>query len=381
MKYALIIDGHNFLFRSLYVLPQKKNVRLLSDDESKDLFVSKLSQNINAVLRDMSSVADRCILTLDSHSWRNDLESDISYKGTRHQEDTIDWDGFRECIDRFVADVEKYNVVVSKTKNAEADDLIFMWTTALTSKNIPVIIYTSDRDMLQLVNISQSNCDVVLWSEVTKKIYVPENFSNMQTNESESFVESFMKGSNVDIYDRFVNIEQSIRKHKLEKIETDSTRFIYTKVLVGDKSDNISSVYSYEKNGRTFNVTENKAEKIIDKFVEKAGPLNPEYLYIDETLSALAQTCVEILNGAEYESVLKNIKRNIKYMVLSKQVIPEEVSENMMNDIKALAKNMKRINTQVIVKNDEPVVKISESVLKGINENDYSFIKKKNTLF
>jgi len=377
MKYTLIIDGHNFLFRSLYVLPQKKNKKLLSDKESKDLFVSKLSQNMNSVIREMESLVDRCILTLDSRSWRNDIDSDVDYKGTRNQEDTIDWDGFKECMDLFVKDIEKYNITISKTGSAEADDLIFMWSSALNSKNIPVIIYTSDKDMLQLVGANNNGCDTLLWSDVTRKLYVPENFSNIIKNDSTSFMESFMKGSTtVDIYDRFANLEQSIRKRKLEKIEVNNIKFIYVKVLIGDKSDNISSIYSYEKNGRIYNVTEAKAEKILEKYIEHTGELNIECLFVDDALSDLAKACVEIINGAEYESVLKNIKRNINYMVLSKQVLPIEVSEKIMTDIRSLAKKMKHIDFSQVIKTDEPVIKRTEKLFKDADDSDMSFIKK-----
>lgn len=377
MKYTLIIDGHNFLFRSLYVLPQKKNKKILSDKESKDLFVSKLSQNMNSVIREMEPLVDRCILTLDSRSWRNDIESDVDYKGTRNQEDTIDWDGFKECMDLFVKDIEKYNITVSKTGSAEADDLIFMWSTALNSKNIPVIIYTSDKDMLQLVSANNNACDTLLWSDVTRKLYVPENFSNIIKNDSTSFMESFMKGSTtVDIYDRFANLEQSIRKRKLEKIEVDNIKFIYVKILIGDKSDNISSIYSYEKNGRIYNVTEAKAEKILEKYIKHTGELNMECLFVDDALSDLAKACVEIINGAEYESVLKNIKRNINYMVLSKQVLPIEVSEKIMTDIRSLAKKMKHIDFSQVIKTDESVIKRTEKLFKDADDSDMSFIKK-----
>ncbi len=376
MKYTLLIDGHNFLFRSLYVLPQKKNKKLLSDNESCDLFVSKLSQNINAVLREMEPLVDRCILTLDSRSWRNDLKL-VDYKGTRKQDESIDWSGFDNCIEKFVKDIEKYNIVLSKTKQAEADDLIFMWSTLLNSKNIPVIIYSSDRDMLQLVSTHSSGTDTLLWSDVTKKIYVPKDFDKLVHNESESFMESFIKGSSsVDIYDRFANLEQSIRKRKLDKIEIDSVKFIFNKVLVGDKSDNISSIYTYEKNGRTYNVTEAKAEKILEKFVEKTGSLNPEYLYTEDTLEVLANACVEVIPNSTHDDVLSAIKRNIKYMVLSKQVIPEEVSNNMLENIRALAKSMKRINYSNVSRNDDFVVKRTENVFKGVDDSDMSFIKK-----
>lgn len=382
MKYTLLIDGHNFLFRSLYVLPQKKNKKLLSDKESKDLFVSKLSQNINSVIRDMEPLVDRCVLTLDSRSWRNDLESDIEYKGTRKTDETIDWGGFDECVSEFLKLTEKFNIVLSKTKSSEADDLIFMWSNALSNKGIPVIIYSSDRDMLQLVCANASGADVILWSDVTKKIYVPKNFDSIMHSDNESFLEMFSKGNtSVDIYDRFANLEQSIRKRKLEKIETDHVYFIYNKILVGDKSDNISSIYSYEKNGRTYNVTDAKAAKIIENFINNIGPLNVEYLYNDDALSVLANSCVSVVNGAEHDLVLERLKRNIKYMVLSKQVIPQEVVDRMMSDIKTLAKTMKRVNYSQVNKSDDPVVKRNETIFKNVDVTDMSFIKPDKSLF
>lgn len=376
MKYTLIIDGHNFLFRSLYVLPQKKGAKLLSDEESRKLFTAKLSQNINTVLRDMEPLVDRCVIAMDSRSWRNDIDSDVDYKGTRRQDETIDWDGFKECSDKFIAETAKYNIVVSKTGSAEADDLIFIWATALNAKNYPVIIYTSDKDMLQLVTANASGCDILLWSDVTKKLYVPSNFSDIVKNDGESFMESFMKGAaTVDIYDRFANLEQCVRKRKLEKVEVDRDRYIYTKILVGDKSDNISSVYSYEKNGRTFNVTEAKAAKILEKYTEKSGPLNAECMFVDDALYALADACVETVNGAERDSVMKNLKRNINYMVLSKQVIPENVVNKIADDIKALAKKLRPIDFSRVSRSEEPVIKKSETVFGDVSDSDMSFIK------
>lgn len=102
----------------------------------------------------------------------------------------------------------------------------------------------------------------------------------------------------------------------------------------------------------------------------------------DETLNVLAESCVEILPNSEVNDILEKIKRNIKYMYLSKRVIPEEITELMMNDIKVLAKNMKKINFSNVTKNDEPVIKRSENIFKGVDSTDMSFIKKpENALF
>lgn len=383
MKYTLIIDGHNFLFRSLYVLPQKKGVKILSDKESKDLFVSKLEQNINAVLRDMEPIVDRCVITLDSQSWRKSILSDVDYKGTRHQEETIDWDGFAECMHNFVSGLDKYNITVSKTKQAEADDLIFYWSHLLNNKGIPVIIYSSDKDMLQIVGVTDKKTDTLLYSDVTKKIYVPVGFEKIAKQDNVSIYESFAAGASYEVYDRFAHLKSLINKRKLEMIEVDSEHFRFVKVLTGDKSDNISSVYSYEKNGRTFNVTEAKAEKILEDFTSKVGALNSEYLYVDDTIGVLAESCSNVLKlEGENKNVADNIRRNVKYMMLSLNVIPTDVADNMLTDIRELAKRMKRVNFTPAHTAPESIVKKTSGIFKGVDTSDMSFIKPdKNTLF
>lgn len=383
MKYTLIIDGHNFLFRTLYVLPQKKGVKILSDKESRDMFVSKLEQNINSVLRDMEPIVDRCVITLDSQSWRKEIDSDVDYKGTRHQEDTIDWDAFSECMHKFVDGLDRYNITVSKTKMAEADDLIFYWSHLLNNKGIPVIIYSSDKDMLQIVGVTDKKTDTLLYSDVTKKIYVPVGFEKIAKNDGASVYETFAAGGSYDIYDRFAHLKVLVNKRKLEMIEVDSDRFRFVKVITGDKSDNISSIYSYEKNGRTFNVTEAKAEKILEDFTSKVGALNSEYLYVDDTIGVLAESCSSVLKlEGENENIAKNIRRNVKYMMLSLNAIPAEVSENMLSDIRELAKKMKKVDFSSAHTAPESIIKKTAGIFKGVDTSDMSFIKPdKNSLF
>ncbi len=378
MKYTLLIDGHNFLFRSLYVLPQKKNVKTLSDKESKEMFVSKLNQNISAVLRDMEPIVDRCVIALDSQSWRKEIESNVDYKGNRHQEESIDWDGFGECMREFVDGLSKFNIVVSKTKMAEADDLIFYWSYLLNRKGIPVIIYSSDKDMLQIVDITDKKTDTLLYSDVTKKLYVPKGFEQLADSGNVSIEEIFANGGSFDIYDRFSNLKILVNKRKLEMIEVDSERVKFIKVITGDKSDNISSVYSYEKNGRTYNVTDNKAEKILECFEEKVGGINGEYLYVDDTLKVLAESCSSVLKlEGKDDEVMNNIKRNVKYMMLSLNVIPKEVAENMLSDIRVLAKKMRKVNFSNL-HTPESIIKKTEGIFKDVKDDDMSFIKPDN---
>lgn len=379
MMYTLLIDGHNFMFRTIYVFPSKKNEKMLSTEESQKLFVSKLEQNLNAVLRDLENIVDRCVFIMDSASWRKTIESDVDYKGTRHQDETIDFSGFDKCTAEFMEIAKKYNVTVSKTKRAEADDLIFYWSNVLTSKGIPVIMYTSDKDMLQLVR-SVNGVPAILYSDVTKKIYTPSDFMKGK-DVSESIYEAFTNKHKIDVFDEKTQFEYLSKKRSLDMIEVDADECLFTKVIVGDKSDNISSIYSYEKNGRTFNVTEKKAGKIIENFKGKVESLNAEYLFLDDTIKALAQSCCEVVGVNCVDKIEANIRRNTQYIVLNTNVIPSDVVSAMHEDVKSLAKEMRRVKFNAL-KPQESVVKKTEKIFKGVKDDgDLSFIKGNKALF
>lgn len=378
MMYTLLIDGHNFLFRTMYVFPSKKGELMLSTDESRKLYVSKLEQNLNAVLRDLENIVDRCVFIMDSASWRKSIESDVDYKGTRHQDETVDFNGLDKCVAEFTEIVKNYNVTVSKTKKAEADDLIFYWSNVLTAKGIPVIMYTSDKDMLQLVR-SVNGVPSVLYSDVTKKMYTPKDFLKGK-DVSETIYEAFTNKHKIDVFDEKTQFEYLLKKRSLEMIEVDADECLFTKVIVGDKSDNISSIYSYVKNGKTYNVTEKKAEKILENFKDKVGGLNAEYLFLDDTVNALAQSCCEVVGVDCADKIAENIRRNTKFIVLNRNVIPEDVVEGMHEDVKVLAKTMRRVKYNAL-KPQESVVKKTERIFKGVDDSDMSFIKEKKTLF
>ena len=164
-------------------------------------------------------------------------------------------------------------------------------------------------------------------------------------------------------------------------IEVDADECLFTKVIVGDKSDNISSIYSYEKNGRTFNVTEKKAEKIIENFKGKVESLNAEYLFLDDTIKALAQSCCEVVGVDCVDKIEANIRRNTQYIVLNTNVIPSDVVSAMHEDVKSLAKEMRRVKFNAL-KPQESVVKKTEKIFKGVKDDgDLSFIKGNKALF
>ena len=89
-KYTMIVDGHNFMFKTLCVLPLSKRGLWLDEKKDREMFSLKLMQNFLSSLRDFKNIVNNVIFTLDSSSWRKSI-GEVEYKGTRHMEEKINW--------------------------------------------------------------------------------------------------------------------------------------------------------------------------------------------------------------------------------------------------------------------------------------------------
>ena len=112
---------------------------------------------------------DDVVLTVDSKSWRKDIYPDAKYKGTRKQNKTVDWTAVYEVYEAFQQIVAKKGVTVHQIQGAEADDVIFGWSTMLNARGKSCIVWTGDRDLIQLVNYSTTNDAHTVWYYNTKK--------------------------------------------------------------------------------------------------------------------------------------------------------------------------------------------------------------------
>ena len=378
----MIVDGHNFMFKTLCVLPLSKNGLWLDGKKDKEMFSLKLMQNFLSSLRDFKNIVNNVIFTLDSSSWRKTI-GEVEYKGTRHMEEKINWEGFRDCVNGFCKEITKYNVIVSKVKQAEADDLIFYWASRLNIEDIPVIINSSDKDMLQLVrNNDGTNCECLLYSTTTKKLYTP--FGYMENNTKEKTIDDFLTpGGSLSIYERYDAIGDLIKKKKFELEEVDANKELFCKILSGDKSDNIPSVYTVTKNNKTYGITELKAGQITNMFLEKTGTtLTPELLYIDSALTTLCECIQNVMKtNTKVDELLQNLKRNIKYIHLSKSNIPENVVTDMIKSVDAIEYKNNKLNINGLLSTQAKTIDMNIGVLKDVDGEDFSFIKNKKVLF
>ena len=401
-RHTFVIDGNYFLFRTLYVLPRKsKKTEMLATDEDAIVFMRKLATDFAYQIRLFEGLIDKVVWTIDSRSWRKDFYPDAEYKGNRKQDSSINWKNFSKVTEEFTQLLIKQGVIYSKINGAEGDDLMYAWNTESLANDKSVIMFTGDRDLVQLVNRSQTNSThTILFSPAHKKMYTYQGFSEWLTTEDEV--------SSKDIFD-VLKVSASpeaqskkllssiIAKKKVSVIEVDPEEFRFRKVLTGDSGDNVPPAYWHTSttNGKTrrYGVSEGKATAIIDEFKLKHGTLSHMYLYEDGYITDLANILIKHMKAKHMsrEQIITNLKSNVNLMVLSSHTIPEGILDEMFKSVES------QINVnELVLPNVSTMKKIVEgtkydgddnsafkaSFFKGESDDDadnMSFITNKKT--
>jgi len=401
-RHTFVIDGNYFLFRTLYVLPRKsKKTEMLATDEDATVFMRKLATDFAYQIRLFEGLIDKVVWTIDSRSWRKDFYPDAEYKGNRKQDSSINWANFSKVTEEFTQLLIKQGVIYSKVNGAEGDDLMYAWNTESLSNDKSVIMFTGDKDLVQLVNKSKTNnTHTILFSPAHKKLYTYQGFSEwLVTEEKETSTDLFdvLKTSSSPEAQSKKLLSSIISKKKVSVVEVDPEDFRFRKVLTGDSGDNVPPAYwhiSTPKNGnpRRYGISEAKAGAIIHEFKEKHGSLSHMYLYEDGYITDLANILIRHMKAKHMsrEQIITNLKSNVNLMVLSSYTIPEGILDEMFKSVES------QINiNELSLPNISTMKKIVEgtkhdgddnsafkaSFFKGDDDdsNDMSFITNKTT--
>ena len=73
-RFTLIIDGHNFFYRSLWSsFRQGEKTKVLSTQKDVDVYEKKLMLDFCSVIKQLNPIINDVVFVKDSHSWRKDL--------------------------------------------------------------------------------------------------------------------------------------------------------------------------------------------------------------------------------------------------------------------------------------------------------------------
>lgn len=391
-RFTLIIDGHNFFYRSIWSTFKQGGKKILTTQKDMDTFEKKLMMDFCSVVKQLSTVINDVVFVRDSHSWRKDLLLQQEYKGNRKKvQEEIDKNGFNTVTANFIDTLRSLGVKVSFADRSEGDDLIYAWSEYLFNEGKSSLILSTDRDLNQLVKCV-NDVHIIQYGPVNNKLWVSEGTKRFidKLNEKHDitqenlFNEVFTISIENDPFERFIETTN------VEVVDPEKVRFM--KVVGGDTSDNIYPVYyrPATENTRARGLGEKTVEKIYNQFKEKLGCEFDYHIYGQEdTVKMLSNIIYDVakINDDNFtrRMLFENIKTNASLVSLTSETIPQDVLDNMSMDISIESGKspviLSKITKETIFsksrfKDYKTGIQMRSNVMKGIkDDNDMSFIK------
>ena len=342
--HTLLIDGNYFLHSRLFVLPRPKNGVMLEDEASRASLMRKLAIDLASEVRKMRGFIDKVVVAVDARSWRKDLFPTAEYKGTRKADSSIDWNAVYGVYEEFQNILQKHGVVVHKIEGAEADDVLFGWSTLLINRGRNSIIWTGDKDLIQLVNYSKANDSYSLWySPVQKSLYCFKDFINVldtsETTDTDDLLFNLSTYSGVR-EEYKIAIKDWIQSNKVKLTEVNCDEFMFNKLLIGDKSDNIPSVVLWQKEMkggklRTYSITYKLADKIFQKYNKENSQFVIDQLFNKDEIEKLADVVYRVIGKSSIAQIKNNISQNMSLMMLHTKVIPDAIQNEIYSSVES----------------------------------------------
>lgn len=315
---TLIIDGNYILSKLVFTL-HKHN--LLYGGLHKALETTISNYRKLYPFKSVFMVSDS-----KEKSWRKEITG--NYKSNRKKDSDIDWIFVYQAYDEFKSSLKGIHVL--ETPRAEGDDWISFLVNKENSIGVSTLTISNDYDIKQLVIYSLEPLFINMMSNEMynkEKLFMPKNY--------QVFVNSLSKLSNDDIFNLNDNneflsfVNRLVDKYEVNEI--DNIESLLIKIISGDTSDNISSVWSQVKNGKKRGIGDAGAKKVYSRYIEEFGEPSLTDPDIYENIADLICENKK-LSKSEIPSIIVNIEQNIKLIDLDIKNIPDNIIDNM-NDV------------------------------------------------
>lgn len=365
-KFTLVFDGNFWLHKTFFIgqkIKQGKPFNFIDEPEQdKNLLLWKLSTDFSAEIKRFESITNRIVYTIDSSSWRKKYHPESDYKSNRQKSSDIDWGLIYQVHDEFIKSIESLGIIVSRVKEAEADDLIFAWSSYLNQQGQNSLIISGDNDLLQLTNRDKSSdASTLYYNKFDKNLHTYLGFENWlnseESNSSDIFNLPMDLTTNIKL-----NLKEIIKSNKMKIDEVDTNQFIFKKILIGDSGDNVSPLYTKvkeTKNGsKTYRVTDNHANQILEEFKKERIFVSQSHFFEDESIDQICKISHRILKAETDLDTIKNKwKLNRDLVFLHKKCIPTLVINDMLNQIE------EKFQSSMIIPNLESITN-KDSILE-----------------
>jgi 5'-3' exonuclease len=312
----LIIDGNYILSKNTFTL-HKNNLLFGALHKS-------LENTVNNYRKWYPFANVYLVSDSKEKSWRKQLTT--AYKATRKKDSDIDWTFVYNAYGEF-KDSMKGLVKVLEAPHVEGDDWISFLVTKANNEGRSTIIVSNDYDIKQIVNYGLDPLYInIMTNEMynKEKLFLPRNYQIFLNKVSKLPSDDiFNLNDNTDfllLLDRFIN--------KYEINEINPVESLMVKIISGDTSDNIGSVWSVVKNGKKRGIGAKGAQSIYDEYIVEFGEINLADPDLYENIADLI--CEKKnLSKTQIESIVDNIKDNMKLIDLRLHNLPDEIVEKM----------------------------------------------------
>jgi 5'-3' exonuclease len=312
----LIIDGNYILSKNTFTL-HKNNLLFGALHKS-------LENTINSYRKWYPFANVYLVSDSKEKSWRKQLTT--NYKATRKKDSDIDWTFVYGAYGEF-KDSMKGLVKVLEAPHVEGDDWISFLVNKANNEGRSTIIVSNDYDIKQIVSYGLDPLFInIMTNEMynKEKLFLPKNYQIFLNKVSKLPSDDiFSLNDNTDfllLLDRFIN--------KYEINEINPIESLMVKIISGDTSDNIGSVWSIIKNGKKRGIGAKGAQSIYDEYILEFGELNLSDPDLYENIADLICEKKK-LSKTQIEPIVENIKDNMKLIDLRMHNLPEEIVEKM----------------------------------------------------
>lgn len=355
-KLTLLIDG-NWLCQSRTAVMMdgflKENTeehKQQSQSELKDL----LAKSINVMLNRFPTITN-IVLVADGGSWRKQLPipkslEDIVYKGNRTQTNEIDWQYIYGALRNLTDMCKGLGITVSQHPNIEGDDWIWYWSRRLNAEDTNCLIWSSDNDLKQLVQVDQKTHAFTAWYNDKNGLWLPD-FLQQNTDD----IDFFFK------FEYFSPVLESLKTPSKSTNYINPDSIITSKVICGDAGDNIMSVFRYQKNGRNYRITEKEWGKIaIEYNIDTITSLLQHTTAVADAISSQSKYRIYTPDRDQIEEM---IRYNIKLVWLNEYSIPDTIIQLMnQQEYKSFDISYIKSNYKVLVGADSTVEDLFNSI-------------------
>jgi 5'-3' exonuclease len=316
MTVDLIIDGNYILSKNTFTL-HKNN--LLFGALHKSLEVTINNYRKWYPFANVYLVSDS-----KEKSWRKQLTT--AYKATRKKDSDIDWNFVYGAYGEFKESLKGF-VKVLEAPHVEGDDWISYLVTKANKEGRSTIIVSNDYDIKQIVSYGIDPLFVnIMTNEMynKEKLFLPKNYQIFLNKVSKLPSDDiFNLNDNSDFLGLMNKFMSKYEIHEINPVES-----LMVKIISGDVSDNIGSVWSVTKNGKKRGIGGKGAQAIYNEYILEFGEVNLSDPDLYENIADLICEKKK-LSKTQIESIVENIKGNMKLIDLRLHNLPIEILQKM----------------------------------------------------